>query len=113
MHKRMLLILLLLLPHLVSAHMGGHDPVSEKEAIYIASQISEQFIDMDPGLGFGKLNKSWNVIPDENKRIFKKGNGYYIVGIENKREGKTLYILLSILGEVYDANFTGVFPDLK
>ena len=116
MNKKILLVLAVLfagaIPS-VNAHMGGHDPVSEKEAIFIASQVSKQFVNLDPGLGFGKLKKSWNEVSGKDQRIHKKGNGYYIVSVENKAEAKTLYILLSIEGEVYDANFTGQFKGLK
>ena len=95
------------------AHSGGHDPVSEKEAIFIASQTSLQFIDNDPGLGFGKLNDSWRHLPGSAQTMHKTGEGYYIVSINNKSQNKTLYVLLSVEGEVYDANFSGVFPGLK
>lgn len=106
-------IVLMFFSQSVFSHMGGHGPVSEKEAIYIASQISKQFVGMDPGLGFGKLNESWNKVAEDKQRIFKAGDGYYIVSIENTVENKILYILMSIEGEVYDANFSGTFPGLK
>lgn len=106
-------MMLMLLSQPVYSHVGGHGPVSEKEAIYIASQISRQFIDMDPGLGFGKLNKSWKNIAEDKQSVYKSGDGYYIISIENTIEEKTLYILMSIQGEVYDANFSGAFPGLK
>jgi len=52
-------------------------------------------------------------LPLSDKRIHKKGDGYYIVGLTNIKEEKSLFILMSISGEVYDANFTGNFPGLK
>lgn len=97
----------------VQSHIGGHGPVSETQAIDIASFIVDQFINHDPGLGFGKLNRSWNDLQEDEKRIHKKGDGYYIVSATNRIEGKTLYILMSIAGEVYDANFSGEFQGLK
>lgn len=95
------------------SHSGGHDPVSEKEAIFIASNVMIQFVNSDAGLGFGKLNESWKYISEENKRIHVKADGYYIVSFNNKVENKTLYFLLSRTGEVFDANFKGDFPGLK
>jgi hypothetical protein len=95
------------------AHGGGHGPVSETRAIDIASFTVNQFIHFDAGLGFGKLNKSWKDVSTDEKRIHKKGDGYYIVSTTNKKEGKALYILMSVAGEVYDANFSGEFPRLK
>lgn len=104
---------IILSAQVANAHPGGHGPIDEKHAIEIALDVSEQFVEFDPGLDFGKLHPSWKNIPIENGAINKKGNGYYIVSITNKHQGKILYILLSINGEVYDANFTGVFPGLK
>lgn len=95
------------------AHPGGHGPVSEELAITIASEIAEQFIMQDPGLGFGKLSASWESLPAQAGRIHQRGDGYYIIALENRRESKTLYVLMSIEGEVFDANLSGEFPDLK
>ena len=109
------LISLLVMAHsqTLFAHGGGHGPISEKRAIDVATFTVNQFVQFDAGLGFGKLNKSWNAIPTAEKRIHRKGDGYYIVSSINKNEGKTLYVLMSIGGEVYDANFSGEFKGLK
>ena len=109
------LLSLLLMTHSQNlfAHGGGHGPISETGAINVASFTVNQFINFDAGLGFGKLDKSWNNISTDEKRIHRKGDGYYIVSATNKKEGKTLYVLMSIGGEVYDANFSGEFPGLK
>ena len=108
-----LFIMLVLISQSALSHVGGHEPVGIKEAIFIASQVSKQFVGLDPGLGFGKLNQSWNNIAEDKYRIHKKGDGYYIVSIENIKEERVLYILMSVSGEVYDANFSGTFPGLK
>ncbi len=114
MLKQFFLVLsLLCVWQTANAHSGGHGPVTEKQAIEIASQTASQFVSFDPGLGFGKLDASWNRVPSDNKQVYKTGDGYYIISIVNPVEGKTLYVLVSIGGEVYDANFTGVFPGLK
>lgn len=109
------LISLLVMAHsqILFAHGGGHGPISEKQAIDVATFTVNEFVQFDAGLGFGKLNKSWNAVPTTEKRIHKKGDGYYIVSTTNKNEGKTLYVLMSIDGEVYDANFSGEFKGLK
>jgi hypothetical protein len=96
----------------VFAHGGSHAPVSEARVIEITTITVNQFVHFDAGLGFGKLDKSWNDISADEKRIHKKGNGYYIVSATNKKAGKTLYILMSLAGEIYDANFSGVFEGL-
>ena len=105
--------LLLTCNQVVLAHGGGHGPINEAQAIAVGSRVVNQFMYSDAGLGFGKLDKSWKEVPANEKRIHKKGDGYYIVSATNKQQGKTLYILMSVSGEVYDANFDGVFPKLK
>ena len=45
-------------------------------------------------------------------RVFRKLNGYYIVAVENKGDQKTLYVLMSWEGEVYDANLSGDFKGI-
>lgn len=95
------------------AHGGGHGPVNEQQAITIASKVAAQFVNQDPGLGFGTLKSSWKQISPSEKRIHVKGKGYYIVSLTNKTEAKTLFVLMSVSGEIYDANFTGKFQGLK
>jgi len=95
------------------AHGGAHKPVNDQQAIAIATEVIQQFVVRDPGLGFGKLSNNWNNLPAKAKRIHKKNAGYYIVAITNNKEGKTLYVLMSGVGEVYDANFSGVFKGIN
>ncbi|SCZ67886.1 DUF6488 family protein [Thiohalomonas denitrificans] len=95
------------------AHGGGHGPIDEGQARALAADVTHQFADSDPGLGFGTLAASWKEIDPEAVKMHVKGAGYYIVSLENKTEGKTLYILMSATGSVFDANFTGEFPKVK
>lgn len=95
------------------AHSGGHGEIvlNESQAISVAHSVATQFITQDPGLGFGKLDPSWKTLPAAAMRIHRKQDDYYIVSLTNK--DKTLFILISIFGDVYDANFTGEFEGLK
>ena len=95
------------------AHSGGHGPIDEGQARAIAADVADQFADSDPGLGFGRLAASWKGIDLEAAKIHVKGAGYYIVALENQAEHKTLYVLMSSTGSVFDANFTGEFPKVK
>lgn len=97
----------------VMAHGGGHGPVSPEQATAIALDAAQQFSDFDPGLGFGKLTSSWKTLTEEAAKIETRGDGYYIASVANEAEGKTLYVLMSASGSIYDANFTGEFPKLK
>lgn len=94
-------------------HGGSHAPVPPEVAIKIASSVAKQFTEIDPGLGFGILAANWANLPKEQVSIFKKGKGYYIVEVSNSVEKKSLFVLMAVSGEVYDANFSGEFKGLK
>jgi hypothetical protein len=94
-------------------HGGSHGPISPEKAQVVATKVANQFTQNDAGLGFGKLALNWLDLPAEQSSIHKEGKGYYIVKLDNSDENKSLYVLMSITGEVYDANFTGEFKDLK
>jgi hypothetical protein len=97
----------------VSAH-GSHKPISEQAALELGVEISHQMISSDAGLGFGKLAQSWkSVVIGDDVKLDQRGSGYYVVSIVNTVEKKTLYVLMSHTGEVYDANFTGDFEGLE
>ena len=96
----------------VSAHPGGHGPVTSERALEIASLVAGELSRRDAGLGFGQLDASWTEIEDSAKKIHAKERDYIIVSLANAKEERTLYILMSPGGEVYDANFTGEFPGL-
>lgn len=95
---------------IASAHEGGHQPIPAGAAMEVAGMVAGKLADTDRGLGFGKLEKSWKEVPPEAISIKKKGQGYYIVDVVNAAEKRTLSVLMSSAGEVYDANFTGKFP---
>ena len=82
-------------------------------AITIAGKVASDLASRDAGLGFGQLAESWAAVAKENIEIYKKGQGYYIVSLRNSDEQKTLYVLMSDGGEVYDANFDGTFNGIN
>lgn len=55
------------------------------------------------------IEAAWEAIPDSDKSIYKKGDGYFIIGLSDKVKGKSLYVLIDNQGSVYDANYTGEF----
>ncbi len=95
------------------AHGGGHGPIKPTQAVSIAVDAAGQFASFDAGLGFGMLNDSWKGLSDDVSKIETRGDSYYIVSVANKVESKTLYVLMSVSGDIYDANFSGEFPRLK
>ncbi|MES2824223.1 MAG: DUF6488 family protein [Pseudomonadota bacterium] len=104
----------------VAAH-ADHDhapatkkaPITEQAAINMGRDVAAQLSMKDGGLGFGKLPVSWSNLPAKNIKLHKKGEDYYIVAVANESDKKTLYVLMSTEGEVFDANFTGEFKNLK
>ena len=102
----------------VAAH-GEHEHqeprvISESVALIVAQRATTSMSRKDAGLGFGQLQESWSAVPKEDLVIHKKGSGYYVVSVLNKKEEKkTLYVLMSDSGEVYDANFTGEFDGIE
>lgn len=94
-------------------HGGSHGPISPEKAQVVATKLANQFTAMDPGLGFGKLPLSWLDLPTTQSSMHKQGKGYYIVKLDNSDEKKSLFVLMAISGEIYDANFSGEFKGLK
>lgn len=95
------------------SHPGGHGDIvlNNTQAISVAYSIVKQFTELDPGLGFGKLDKSWSHLADAAKRIHIREHDYLIIAFTNK--DRTLYVLMSVSGDVYDANMNGEFEGLK
>lgn len=112
------LFTLLLQPLLVFGH-ADHEheheshPITAKQAQSNGLKVAKVFSDIDAELGFGKLPASWSELTSAQSTLHASGAGYYIVAVENKAEGKTLYVLMSNTGDLYDANFTGEFPKLN
>ncbi len=98
----------------VFAHPGGHAAtITDEQAIAIGADAAEQLAEYDVGLGFGKLDASWKGLSQDAVQIYVRGEGYVIVSVTNTYEKETLYVLMSVSGTVYDANFTGEFEGLQ
>lgn len=98
----------------IMAHEGhDHSFLTESAAIAIGKDTAGHFTQNDAGLGFGKLPVSWRDVPAKNAKLLKNGDGYYIVTVTNDVEKKTLFLLMTSNGDVYDANFTGEFKQLQ
>lgn len=107
-------IFLLFNSKVVMAHGDHvHAPINDGKAMMIAGSVAENLASQDAGLGFGKLASSWMNITDNNISIYQKHKDYYVVSVVNLKENRTLYVLMSDAGDVYDANFTGVFKGVN
>lgn len=94
-------------------HHSHSHAITDSQALTRGAKVAEKLSQEDIGLPIGQLPESWASVPASNVSIHKKGQGYYIVAVENEAEGKTLFVLMSSHGKPYDANFSGVFPKLK
>ncbi|WP_075184750.1 DUF6488 family protein [Teredinibacter haidensis] len=98
----------------VFAHQNHvHDPIDEIKAREIALVVVVEFSTRDVGLEFGQLAPSWKLLQMSAASIQENRPQYYIVAVENNAEKRSLFVLMSASGEVYDANFTGKFPLLE
>ncbi|MFT5085101.1 MAG: hypothetical protein ACI9Y1_003158 [Lentisphaeria bacterium] len=91
----------------------AHGPITETQALSLTAEVAKQLTEKDAGLEIGQLPVSWASVAKENIATFKKGKGYYVMSVDNKSETKTLYVLMSSTGEVYDANFSGIFKGVE
>lgn len=97
-----------------STHSHGEaaKKIDDKGAIAAASKNIAALIEQKKPVGGTALDATWATTTDADKKISKKGNGYYVVSFAGKAT-KTLYVLLSDTGELYDANYSGKFEGLK
>jgi len=106
------LISLILSSSLTLAHGGGHKKIKDSQIIEYSDRNISIVVNKEVKIEGDKLDKSWLTIPGSNKKIHKRGNGYYIITFKNDQNHKTLYILLSEEGELYNANYSGKFDGL-
>lgn len=81
-------------------------PVSNEQALQIASGVVANLVEK------GKIDASWvEVKPTEAKMKMFKQNHEWVVTFSNPKvtdqEKKTLYVFLSLDGQILAANFTG------
>jgi len=94
----------------VQAHEGhNHMPVTMKKAVEIALATTADYTRKAPPFGLPQLDESWRNLPASAAQIHENGRGYYVVGIANPAQAKTLYLRILLDGSVDAANFSGVF----
>jgi len=106
------------------AHEGhSHTPATQEatapgkldDAALISTAVKsiKDMVDQKTKVEGKELDTSWKSICEQEGSITKKGEGYTIVGVKSNQDATMIYLLISDLGEIYDANFTGTFKDLK
>ncbi|MEP2706304.1 MAG: DUF6488 family protein [Roseibium sp.] len=94
----------------VKAHPNGHGQLTEDDIRAQAVWAAAYLVTNDVGKEWGILPESWSVIPLWYTEILAKVDSDYVVAVENMKETKILYVLISSNGEVLDVNFSGNFP---
>ena len=103
-------------------HEHGHDhghshgtqtKLDDNGAIAAASKGVSAIIGQKQLIAGAALDAAWEKTASTAKSVSEKGKGYFIVKFDSQDTGKSLYLLLSDAGEVYDANYTGQFAGLK
>ena len=111
----LILFILLCLISVSFAHFGGHGDGEEvslswNEVISVATHHVADLIKLQVDLkDIGVLDKSWNDVAPSAKKFDKRESGDFIVSFAHPVEKKTLYLLLSPFGDLYEVNFSGNF----
>lgn len=104
--------LFLLAAPVLLAHEGhDHAPVNMKKAVEIALATTHDYTLKPPPFGLQTLDKSWRNLPQTAANIHKNDHGYYVVGITNPQQDKTLYVRISLDASVTGANYSGNFDE--
>jgi hypothetical protein len=91
-------------------HAAPPPAITEDAALKTASKEVKALITEGKAIEGQQLNKSWEKL---TPKLSKKGEGYYVVALENPAEKKTLYVLLADYGKFWDANFSGKFEGIN
>lgn len=92
------------------AHPGHENVLSTEQAILRGKAIVRSLVDKGESLNGEKLDAVWLQATDFAG--CKETPEYYVIAFDNRTAGKTLYILLSVVGKYLRANFDGQFADL-
>ncbi|TGN16937.1 DUF6488 family protein [Leptospira idonii] len=92
---------------------SSHKKLSKSEILASASKGVSALIAKKEKVDGSRLDVSWEDKSVTSDAIEKEGEGYYIVKFTNAKLAKSLFLLISASGDIYDANFTGVFKNLK
>ena len=90
-------------------HEGGHVLTTE-QAMSKAARAVGRLIDKGESIGPENLDDSWKQVTATGE--CKENSEHYIISFNNRKLGKTLYVLLTIEGAYKRSNFDGTFSDL-
>lgn len=95
-------------------HGHGHNraAANAKSILSAATEAVAQLFHHKQVIEGKALDQAWLNMPEGNKSVAKRGNGYFIVRYQGPAD-RPLFLLLSDEGDLYDANYTGHFPGLE
>ena len=100
----------ILAPNLALSHASHGAPLSNEKALEKAIEYTGMIIENPEATNEIVLDPSWKSTTDV--KIYKKSLTYFIVSLYNPSQEKTLYLHMNTYGELYGANFDGVFEGL-
>jgi len=121
MIKSLVLSMVLVLPSGLAFAGPGHDhshgfelpaKMTEADTLKAVNGTINALIAQEYGVDGAVLNESWKNVTDAHKTIQERNVSYSIVRVKHPTEDKSLYLLFSSIGELYDATFTGQFEGL-
>lgn len=103
-----LFITLLFSTSSVFAH-SDHGKISPKTAIQIAMKATQQLTFKDLGFTVGKLNENWKGLTVDDYKLYAAEANRYVISATNKGSAETIYLLMSMSGEVLKVNSEAKF----
>ena len=101
--------ILLLTPNFALAHASHGEPLNNEQALLKAAEYMKMVIEKPERMASISLDESWT---NAEAKMYKKNVRYYVVSLHNADQDKTLYVLIDINGEFYNANFDGSFEGI-
>ncbi|ORE90528.1 hypothetical protein ATO13_22521 [Stappia sp. 22II-S9-Z10] len=99
--------------HTAALAHSDHAPLEPYDAQVLATNYATRLVQVDVGLGFGKLPASWANLTSMATTVVLDTPEHYVIAVHNAAENKTLYFLMSRGGDVYGINFTGEFDEVR
>ena len=94
----------------VLAHPGHDHELTKEQATLRARAVVSSLVEKQKAITGELLDESWNQAT--NPTTCKETPEFYLISIDNRESGKTLYLLLTSAGKYLRANFDGHFADL-
>lgn len=88
---------------------GDHGKISPKAAIQIAMKATQQLTFKDLGFAVGKLNANWKELTADDYKLYSAEANRYVISATNKTNAETIYLLMSMSGEVLKVNSEAKF----